>query len=120
MSILLILLGLFAAPSLLLAEPMQCNVGQIEKMYGGTKWIVSSCDDGKSIVFVSAPGNPAMPFYFIITEKDGKLAIQGEGNGSKEASTAAGRGIEKLIAIEGAFAELRTETVTADESETSE
>ena len=118
--ILLMLSGLFAAPSLLSAEPIQCKVGPIEKMFGETKWVVNSCDDGKSIVLVSAPGNPAMPFYFMITEKDGKLAIHGEGNGSKEASSAAGRDLETLIASEGAVAALIAETKTANESEASE
>ena len=89
---LLLTTKLFAA-----SEPLTCDVGAVSKTYGETAWTVSSCSDGKSLVVVSAPGNPAMPFYFMITYVDGVRSMYGEGNGSKEASTAAGDELSELI-----------------------
>ena len=114
---LLLVSGFLSNPSPLLAEPMQCEIGPVEKTFGGTNWTVYSCDDNKSLVVISANGNPAMPFYFMISEKDGELAIHGEGNGSKEASAAAGRDLEKLMASENAIAALIAETLVANKSE---
>jgi hypothetical protein len=64
------------------AEPkkLNCEVGPITKTFGGSNWLVYSCGDFQSVIFVTAPGSPAMPFVFI--HADGKL--QGEGNGKKE------------------------------------
>ena len=115
----LFLISVFlSTSSLLFAEPMQCEVGPVEKSFGGTKWTVYSCDDKKSLVIVSADGNPAMPYFFMISEIDGKLAIHGEGNGSKEASTAAGRDLEKLMVSENEIAALIAETLAVSKGET--
>src|SRR5262249_34898327 len=43
---------------------LQCDIGPIAKTYGKTQWLVYSCNDNRTVIIVSAPGNPAMPFYF--------------------------------------------------------
>jgi hypothetical protein len=70
------------------SEPMKCETGPIIKTYGKSQWTVYSCADAKSVVFISAPGNPAMPFYFVLYPKDGSYRLSGEGTGRKEATAA--------------------------------
>ena len=67
-------------------EPMDCSIGQIEKTFGGTRWLVHGCSDGKSVVVVSAPGNPAMPFYFFVYPEGEGYRLYGEGNGDRAAT----------------------------------
>lgn len=70
--------------------PVQCNVGPVARELGGSDWMVLSCSDGRSMVMVSAQGNPAGPFVFFLKPlPDGAYAISGEGNGDKAASDAA-------------------------------
>lgn len=86
----LLLAGLFLG--LALQEPppptesLQCDVGPVTKTYGGSEWLVYSCSDEHSLVFVSAPGSPAMPFYFLSTPAPDGYRLVGEGNGSQEAT----------------------------------
>ena len=87
---------------------LECAIGPIDKSYGGTNWLVYSCNDDKSIVIVSGPGNPAGPFYFMLYPKAGAYALRGEGNGSKVASAAAYHDLEKLSETE--ISKLITET----------
>ena len=69
---------------------LNCEVGPLHRTYGKTDWLVYSCDDTRSVVVVSAEGNPAVPFYFIVYVKpDGAVKLYGEGNGDKSASQAA-------------------------------
>lgn len=89
-------------------EPMNCDVGPIERSFGANEWIVYSCQDQQSIVVVSAPGSPAMPFYFMITPIDGKYQLHGEGNGDKTATNAAYQDLKLLD--EAAIAELISAT----------
>lgn len=93
-----ILLLSVAVPAL--AEPMQCNVGPVARNIGGAEWNVLSCSDGRSLVFVTAKGNPAMPFYFMVQRNEDSPRIVGEGNGSKEYSAAAYEEIRKMTATE--------------------
>ena len=83
-AILILAFGVSAA-----AEPLQCNVGLIITSLGGSKWQVTSCNDGRSLVFATMKGNPAMPFAFIVQRDEETAKISGEGNGSKEHSTVA-------------------------------
>jgi hypothetical protein len=68
---------------------LNCKIGPIEKTYGGTKWNVYGCDDKKSLVVVTAPGNPAMPFYFFFLPNEGRYQLHGEGTGDKKVTDAA-------------------------------
>lgn len=108
-------LALLAASSVQ-AEPqapaaMKCETGPVHRQFGGTDWLVYSCDDGRSMVAISSSGNPASPFYFILTPKDGSYGVFGEGTGSKAASDAAGADLSRLRPDE--LAALLAETKTA-------
>ena len=86
-SILLLVLLLFGNPTIQ-AQDLKCEIGPLQKQFGGTNWLVYACDDRKSVVFVTAPDNPAAPFYFIYYPKDGGYTLSGEGTGNKEATKA--------------------------------
>ena len=79
-------------------KPLDCGTGPITKMFGGTTWVVRSCD-GVALHVLAEPGNPAFPFYFLMypseTEK-GRFMIEGEGTGDKQASAAALAEIRRL------------------------
>lgn len=75
---------------------MECKTGPLSKSFGGNDWLVYACSDDKSIVVVSASGNPAMPFYFSISPKDGSYVVHGEGKGDKSASSEANKELGKL------------------------
>lgn len=72
----------------------------MSKTFGATQWLVYSCDDGYSIVVVSAPGNPAMPFYFIFSREGAGYRLEGEGTGRKEVTAAAFEDLKRLPASE--------------------
>lgn len=93
-----ILILAFGAP--VEAEPLQCNVGPIIESLGGTKWQVTSCSDGRSLVFATMKGNPAMPFVFIVQRDEEAAKISGEGNGSKEHSAAAFDELKEMTAAQ--------------------
>ncbi|HUJ45564.1 MAG TPA: hypothetical protein VLV55_00425 [Rhizomicrobium sp.] len=80
------------------AQPanLNCKIGPIEKTYGGTKWNVYGCDDKKSVVIVTSPGNPAMPFYFFFLPKSGGYELHGEGTGDKKITDAAYKDLAAL------------------------
>jgi hypothetical protein len=75
---------------------LHCNTGPVTKTYGGTKWLVYSCDDNRTIVIVSAPGSPAMPFYFVFYPTTGGYRLEGEGTGNKGATDAAVQDLRTL------------------------
>lgn len=77
LSITFILLSVFAFAD---SEKLNCDVGPITKKIGSSDWLVYSCGDSQNIIFVTAPGSPAMPFVFIRTNGE----LRGEGNGKKE------------------------------------
>ncbi|MBY0318209.1 MAG: hypothetical protein K2X72_05755 [Reyranella sp.] len=83
-------------------KPLDCGTGPITKIFGGTSWLVRSCD-GIALHVLSDSGNPAFPFYFLIypseTEK-GRFVIEGEGTGDKQASAAALADIRRLSAAD--------------------
>ena len=71
------------------APPLKCDIGPIAKSYGKTQWLVYSCNDQRTVVFVAAPDNPAMPFYFMIAPGENGSRLWGEGTGRKDATAAA-------------------------------
>jgi hypothetical protein len=76
---------------------LNCEVGPLNKAYGGNPWLVYACDDNRSAVVVSDQGNPAMPFYFILYVKpDGTMRLYGEGTGAKSATQPAFDELSKL------------------------
>jgi hypothetical protein len=75
---------------------LSCTVGPLEKTYGKTQWTVYGCNDGRSVVVTSAPGNPAMPFYFFFVWGSEGMELHGEGTGEKNFTDAA---FEELKAL---------------------
>jgi hypothetical protein len=73
-----------------------CTVGPTEKTFGQTKWLLYGCNDATTAVIVSAPGNPASPFYFVVFRNAGGYRIQGEGTGSKTATSAALKDLQAM------------------------
>ena len=79
------------------AQPkLNCHVGPITKSYGGTDWLVYSCDDQRSVVFMAAPSSPATPFYFILLKQESGHQLMGEGTGNRDATGAAFSDLKKL------------------------
>ena len=65
---------------------LTCEVGPIDRSYGGSAFSVFSCDDGKSVVAVAKPGTKAYPFYFIVSPNaEGEVLLYGQGDGDNEA-----------------------------------
>ena len=94
---------------------LKCDIGPVDRQFGGTSWIVYSCDDQLSMVVVSAEGNPAAPFYFILNPKGEAYQIYGEGTGSKDASDMAGDELSHLQVNE--LRELLAATKSAKKSD---
>lgn len=65
---------------------LQCDRGPAgnSRMFGGTAWDLYGCNDDRSVAIVTARGNPALPFYFLFVERDGKYTLSGEGTGRAE------------------------------------
>jgi len=70
-------------------EGMDCTSGPVSKMLGGNEWQAYSCNDAKSVVLFAAPGNPAMPFYFMFLADGPGHRVVGEGTGSRAATAPA-------------------------------
>ena len=68
------------------SEPrITCDRGPFAtKTYGGTAWDIYGCNDNRSVAVVTAPGNPALPFYFLFAERNGQYRLSGEGTGRPE------------------------------------
>lgn len=75
---------------------LKCEVGPVIKQYGGTDWRVYSCDDNSSLVIVTAPGNPAAPFYFFYKHSGNGYELHGEGTGDKSLTDAASHDLQSL------------------------
>jgi len=82
----------------LLQPTLACNVGPVNKTFGQTQWLLYSCNDTSTLIAVSAPGNPASPFYFSLSLEGASYHVRGEGTGSKVASDAAYNDLQALSA----------------------
>jgi hypothetical protein len=76
--------------------PDQCATGPIEKTYGGAPWLVVSCSDGKSLVFVAKEGGKAAPFEFDLTFTGNDYDLAGHGKGDRTYTDAAYADLQKL------------------------
>jgi len=81
-------------------QPMKCESGPLTKTFGGAQWFVYGCSDALSIAVISAPGSPAMPFYFFLSPAGNGYAVSGEGNGNKATTDAALKDLEALSVTE--------------------
>jgi hypothetical protein len=93
------------------APPLQCDVGPVTKVFGSVPWLVYSCNDASSIVLISGPGSPAMPFYFIFSLEGTTYRLRGEGTGSKPVRDAALKDLRALSPTD--ILSLRHETIAA-------
>jgi hypothetical protein len=91
-------LVLAATPALAidLKAPDSCATGPVEKTYGGSTWLVASCSDGKSLVFVAKEGGPAAPFEFDLTFTGNDYDLAGHGKGDRKFTDAAYADLQKL------------------------
>ncbi|HVZ92160.1 MAG TPA: hypothetical protein VG843_10950 [Rhizomicrobium sp.] len=91
---------LVSAPALALdpGAPEQCATGPIEKTYGGTPWLVVSCSDGKSLVFVAKEGSKAAPFEFDLTYTGDGYDLAGHGKGDRKYTDAAYADLQNISA----------------------
>jgi hypothetical protein len=91
------------------APKLNCATGPIQKTFGGQPWLVVGCDDGKTLTFVAAQGNPSAPFVILMSPKDDGYALTGDGEGDEAAAKAAFADIQALSAGEVGllFEELR-------------
>lgn len=92
-----------------------CSVGPVLKQFGNSSWNVYSCPETETLMIVSAPGSPAMPFYFALYIKDGVRKLHGEGTGANEATAAAFDEIKILADSEDMIHALIAETVKVDQ-----
>ena len=68
---------------------LSCEVGPVDREYGGSAFAVYSCDDDKSVIAVAKPKSKAFPFYFIVSPQGGEVRLYGEGDGDSRATRAA-------------------------------
>ncbi len=94
----LLALAATSAPAVEPNAPEQCITGPIEKTYGGTPWLVVSCSDGKSLVFVAKDGSNAAPFEFDLTFTGNDYDLAGHGKGDPKFAGAAYADLQKLTA----------------------
>lgn len=98
-ALVLILLGL-SAPNAFANSPvpgnLDCRLGPVNRTFGKTPWYVYGCNDQHSIVIVTAPGNPAMPFFFFFVWTQNGYSLRGEGTGNK---TVTDRAFSELSAL---------------------
>lgn len=78
------------------ASGLSCTLGPTTKTFGGSNWLVYGCNDGHSVVVVTAPGNPGAPFVFIFTRGSRGMELHGEGTGNKAATDAAFKQLKAL------------------------
>jgi hypothetical protein len=90
-----VFLALATAPETGAKSDLHCVTGPVEKTYGGSKWLVHSCTDGKSLVFTAASG-PAVPFEFDLTYTGKGYDLDGRGKGDRKATDAAYADLQTL------------------------
>ena len=74
-----------------------CDRGPFStKTFGGTQWQIYGCTDNRSVAIVTAPGSPAIPFYFLLAWIDGVYTVSSEGTGRRDLTAKAYNDIIKL------------------------
>jgi len=66
------------------------------RAFGGTQWQIYGCNDNRSVAIVTAPGNPAIPFYFLLAWVNGVYTVSGEGTGRRDLTAKAYNDLIKL------------------------
>jgi hypothetical protein len=78
------------------APKLKCVTGPVAKQYGKTPWLVYGCEDGKSVLIVSAPANKTVRFHFTFVADEDGYALHGEGQGDKKVTDAAYQDLNSL------------------------
>ena len=71
------------------APPLICKTGPARKNFGGSPWLVYSCNEPSTIKVIAAPGSKAAPFSYTLYENNGKRRLEGEGSGDEKLDQAA-------------------------------
>lgn len=69
--------------------PMDCTVGPVIKTFGGSKWVVNSCADGRTVILMATNDSPAFPCFIKLAPSAEGYDINGRGKGDKQATNAA-------------------------------
>jgi hypothetical protein len=77
-------------------QSLKCDIGPVTKIYGTTQWLVYSCTDNRTLVIISALGNPGTPFYFMLSPHENGYQLSGEGTGRKDVTDAAFNELKEL------------------------
>ena len=78
---------------------VSCTAGPFSTVYGGQPWLAYACDDGRSVALLSAPGNVAAPFSFVLRPAGHGVRVQGDGGGDRVATAPA---FAELMALDDA------------------
>lgn len=70
-------------------EPMDCRVGPVIKTFGGSKWVVHSCSDGRTVLLMAMEDSPAHPSVIKIAPSTKGYTVDGRGKGDRQATNAA-------------------------------
>ena len=83
-------LSLTVVPAQALAEPssqpLNCDVGPLEKTIAESKWLLYSCGDGSTLVLITPAGSKSFPFVFSLYRTETGYRLNGEGTGPKSAT----------------------------------
>jgi hypothetical protein len=75
---------------------LTCDGPGVTKMIAGNFWMISPCNDGKSLVFVASTRNPARPYTITSISQGGQRTFNAQGTGDKAAADAAQKEIEAM------------------------
>lgn len=87
--LLVAILACLAPPAGAQTEPMDCRVGPLIKTFGGSKWVVNSCSDGRTVILMATNDSPAFPCFIKIEPSTKGYSIDGRGKGDRQATNAA-------------------------------
>ena len=85
-----------ALPAGAQTEPMDCTVGPLVKTFGGSKWVVNSCTDGRTVILMAVEDSPAFPCFIKMEPSTEGYSINGRGKGDRQATNAA---MDELAAL---------------------
>ena len=87
--ILMVVVACLPLPSLAQQAQLICTTGPITKTFGGSKWVVNSCTDERTIILMAVRDNPAAPCFITLAPAPDGYSINGRGQGDKQATNAA-------------------------------
>jgi hypothetical protein len=79
-------------------QALTCDIKPVERTIAESKWLIYSCDDGVTLVLVTAPGSKALPFAFQLHPTSSGYRLVGEGTGSKAATDPVAEALSTLSA----------------------